>query len=218
MQEAEIDEGWPLAGLRITTADLLLRPLREHDLAEVADNLPSDLTLDPSLSRFPALPDRVTRRTAIYQGYWRSMGTWTTDEWQLPFAVVLGGEIVGTQALEGTRYETTRTVDSSSQLRAALRGRGLGQQMRRGILTLAFGLLEAERAITSAWHHNHASLGVSRALGYRITGETEEPSDTRPGLDTMVHLELSRAEWRRSNLASGIDIDGFAGCAPYFGL
>jgi RimJ/RimL family protein N-acetyltransferase len=213
-----VSDDWPIFRLRITTPSLLLRPMTESDLTEVADDLPDDVTLDPSLPRFPMLAERTARRTSIHQGYWRSLGAWTTDEWQLPFVVVQDAEIIGVQSLEGTQFRTTRTVDSASHLRAAARGRGLGRQMRRGVLAFAFGLLGAERAITSAWHHNHASLGVSRALGYRVTGETEEPSDTRPGTDTMVHLELSRSEWQASELARDIEIDGFAGCAPYFGL
>lgn len=211
-------DGWPLFGLRISTPSLVLRPMTEADLTDVADSLPDDVTLDPSLRRFPALAERTARRTAIHQGYWRSLGTWTTEEWQLPFVVVRDAEIIGVQTLEGTQFRSTRTVDSASHLRAAVRGRGLGQQMRRGILTLAFGLLDAERAITSAWHHNQASLGVSLALGYQVTGETEEASDTRPGTDTMVHLELARNRWQASELAQGIEVEGFAGCAPYFGL
>ena len=213
-----MNRGWPLFGLRISTSNLLLRPMTERDLTEVADNLPDDVTLDPSLRRFPTLPEPTARRTAIHQGYWRALGTWTTDEWQLPFVVIQDDVIIGVQTLEGTQFRATRTVDSSSHLRAASRGCGLGQQMRRGILTLAFGYLAAERAITSAWHHNQASLGVSRALGYRRVGATEEPSDTGSGLDTMVHLELSLSDWLRSDLARGVEVDGFAGCAPYFGL
>jgi RimJ/RimL family protein N-acetyltransferase len=67
--------------------------------------------------------------------------------------------------LEGQDFLVRRTVDSSSQLRTDARGRGWGKQMRRAVLALAFGPLGAELAVTSAWHHNRASLGVSRALG-----------------------------------------------------
>lgn len=213
-----MDDGWPVSGLRIVTQDLLLRPMTEADLRDVADNLPDDVTLDPSLRRFPTLTTLAARRTAVHQGYWRSLGTWTTDEWQLPFVVVLADQIIGVQTLEGARFQATRTVDSASHLAVAARGRGLGRQMRRGILALAFGHLGAARAVTSAWHHNHASLGVSRRLGYRVTGQTDEPSDTRPGTDTMLHLELSRSDWESGDLADGVEVRGFAGCEPYFGL
>jgi RimJ/RimL family protein N-acetyltransferase len=213
-----VGDGWPVFGLRIVTPDLLLRPMTEADLAEVADKLPDDVTLDPSLRRFPTLSTGAARRTAVHQGYWRSLGTWTTDEWQLPLVVLLAGELIGVQTLEGTRFQATRTVDSASHLSAAVRGRGLGRQMRRGILTFAFDQLGAERAITSAWHHNRASLGVSRRLGYRVIGQTEEPSDSRPGTDTMVHLELRRGAWQTGQHADGIEVHGFDGCAPYFGV
>jgi RimJ/RimL family protein N-acetyltransferase len=68
-------------------------------------------------------------------------------------------------------------VDSSSFLTGAVRGRGLGKQMRAAVLTLAFGPLGARFAITSAWSDNHASLGVSRALGYVENGETADRRD-----------------------------------------
>ncbi len=42
--------------------------------------------------------------------------------------------------------------------------------MRAAVLTLAFGPLAAEYAIGSAWSDNHASLAVSRALGYVDNG------------------------------------------------
>jgi hypothetical protein len=44
--------------------------------------------------------------------------------------------------------------------------------MRRAVLALTFGPLQARAAIAEAWHDNHASQGVSRALGYRPNGES----------------------------------------------
>jgi hypothetical protein len=79
------DPYWPLFALRLASPDLVLRPVTEADLAELAGLLPDDVEQD---------------------------------------------------------------------------------------LALAFGPLQAQAAITSAWHDNHASLGVSRALGYRPNGES----------------------------------------------
>jgi RimJ/RimL family protein N-acetyltransferase len=76
--------------------------------------------------------------------------------------------------------------------------------------------MEATTAITSAWHDNHASLGVSRALGYRPNGETLHARDD--GADVMVHLRLTRSDWLANDLGSGIEISGFDRCRFLFGL
>ena len=88
--------------------------------------------------------------------------------------------------------------------------------MRDAILTLAFGPLEAVRAITSAWHDNHASLGVSRALGYVPNGETLHRRDD--GVDRMLYLRLDRADWLARTDRPAVEITGFEPCRPLFGL
>ena len=95
-------------------------------------------------------------------------------------------------------------------------GRGYGKQMRTAVLALAFGPPEAEAAITSAWHDNHASLGVSRALGYRPNGESLQ---SRPGkVDVMKHMRLLRADWLATGIGADVEITGFDPCWPLFGL
>ena len=126
------------------------------------------------------------------------------------------GEIVGVQELEGNDFLTLRTVDSSSFLIPAARGQGNGKQMRSAVLALAFGPLQAEAAITSAWHDNHASLGVSRALGYRPNGESLDARGN--GVDVMRHMRLRRAEWLASGIGDQVLISGFEACRPLFGL
>jgi hypothetical protein len=69
--------------------------------------------------------------------------------------------------------------------------------------------------ITSAWHDNSASLGVSRALGYQPNGVELHPRGA--GVDTMVHLRLTRADWLATPHPP-ITISGFPPCAPFFGL
>jgi hypothetical protein len=34
----------------------------------------------------------------------------------------------------------------------------------------------------------------------------------------MVHLRLSRADWEASGQAASIEVSGFQGCRPFFGL
>jgi RimJ/RimL family protein N-acetyltransferase len=130
--------------------------------------------------------------------------------------VSAAGEILGVQELEGNDFPALRTVDSSSFLVRSARGRGYGKQMRAAVLALAFGPLHAQAAITSAWHDNHASLGVSRALGYRPNGESLHAR--ADGADVMVHMRLQRADWLASGAGDHVQISGFEACRPLFGL
>ena len=86
------------------------------------------------------------------------------------------------------------------------------------MLALAFGPLGAEYAVTSAWESNGASLGVSRALGYRPNGESRQRSESGRGPATMVHMRMSRADWEATAYASAVTISGFEPCRPFFGL
>jgi RimJ/RimL family protein N-acetyltransferase len=209
---------WPLAGLRLRTPDLLLRPTTEADLPAVVATLWPDVARNPQLPRFPGLDESANRAVSAHQSYWQSVGNWSVDDWRLDFVVVVGERIVGVQSLEGEDFPVLRTVDSASHLAGDVRGRGWGKQARRAVLALAFGPLRAEYAITSAWQPNAASLGVSRALGYKPNGESRHRSDTGPGAETMVHLRLSRADWEATGQAGSVQISGFERCRPLFGL
>jgi hypothetical protein len=88
--------------------------------------------------------------------------------------------------------------------------------MRAAVLALAFGSLHARAAITSAWHDNHASLGVSGELGYRPNGESLQARAERA--DVMLHMRLPRADWLASGAGDQVTISGFEACRPLFGL
>jgi RimJ/RimL family protein N-acetyltransferase len=111
---------------------------------------------------------------------------------------------------------TLRTVDSSSFLTGAVRGRGLGKQMRAAVLTLAFGPLGARFAITSAWSDNHASLGVSRAIGYVDNGVTADRRDDVAA--EMAHLRLTRQRWTASGWPEQVTVTGVEECMAFFDL
>jgi RimJ/RimL family protein N-acetyltransferase len=88
--------------------------------------------------------------------------------------------------------------------------------MRTAVLTLAFGPLGAQFAITSAWSDNHASLGVSRALGYLDNGITADRRDDVAG--EMVHLRLTREQWADSEWPQQVTVSGVEECLVFFGL
>ena len=150
---------WPLFDLRLATPGLALRPMTEADLGALADLLPDDVEQDPAATAYDVGDARTGRGIISHQSYWTAYGTWRPSAWRLNFVVRVAGEIVGVQELEGNDFLTLRTVDSSSFLIPAARGQGNGKQMRSAVLALAFGPLQAEAAITSAWHDNHAPLG-----------------------------------------------------------
>lgn len=210
------NEYWPLFDLRLHAGELTLRPTTEADLGLLARLLPDDVEQDPAFHRIPGGDRRMRRGTLLHQFYWKTWGTWRPEEWRLSFVVSAGGKVVGTQDLEARDFRTLRTVETSSYLVPVARGLGLGKLMRRAVLALGFGPLEAQAAITSAWHDNAASLGVSRALGYRHNGEHLHPRDGTA--DVMVHMRLRRDEWLAGPGADGITISGFDQCRPFFGL
>jgi RimJ/RimL family protein N-acetyltransferase len=207
---------WPLFDLRLTSGPLLLRPMTEADQRAVAELLPDDVELDPAAPTYAGLDERTARGVVVHQAYWQAYGTWCPEAWRLNFAVFADGELIGAQELEGNDFPTLRTVDTSSFLVASARGQGLGQQMRTAVLALAFGPLAAQAAITEAWHDNHASLGVSRALGYRPNGESLHRRGD--GVDVMVHLRLTREGWLTRADRPQVAISGFEPCRPLFGL
>jgi RimJ/RimL family protein N-acetyltransferase len=196
---------WPLFDLRLRTADLLLRPMTEADLPEVERLLPDDVELNPYLP----MPER---EWAVAQTYWHALGTWSVDDWRLQCVVLRGDELLGFQEVEGKDFVRLRTVDSSSWLVTAARGQGVGKAMRAAVLELAFGSMGAVAAVTSAWHDNGASLGVSRSLGYRDNGT--ERVRRGDGADDMVHLRLRREDWAGAD----VQVEGFEACRRQFGL
>jgi RimJ/RimL family protein N-acetyltransferase len=203
-------------GIRLTTPDLELRHLTEADLVELASILPADVEQNPASTTYAGLDDARNRGVVVHQDYWRARGTWRPESWALSFGVFRDGALLGYQGLEGDDFARLRTVDSSSFLVADARGRGLGKQMRAAVLALAFGPLGARFAITSAWDDNHASLGVSRALGYVDNGVTAHRRSD--GAGEMVHLRLTRDAWLSTGWPAQVMVSGVEGCLPFFGL
>lgn len=205
---------WPVHGLRLRTPDLELRPVTESDLPELCRIFPDDVDLDPAATRYAAIDLRANREVVLAQSYWRQLGLWSPHHWALPFAVRQAGELIGVQTIEGPDWTSERTVDSSSWLTPAARGRGLGQQMRAAILELAFTHLGARMAITSAVVTNTASLGVSRALGYAETHLSVLGHSDK----TLQHLRLAAGAWSASGRGTTIRVEGVGSTLPFFGL
>jgi RimJ/RimL family protein N-acetyltransferase len=216
-------EVWPPAGIVIRTPDLSMRPIAEPEAAWLAAALPPDIEQNPHLPTYPGLAEPLPRRVTAMQEYWRNRGAWTRDAWCLTFGAWLRTDtsgaapvLIGTQTIEGTDFARLRVVDSASLLLTEYRRKGLGKQMRRGVLTLAFGHLGAVAAVSGAWHDNAASLGVSRSLGYEDNGvDLEAHGET---VEVMQRVRLTRQIWEQRGLADGIEVDGIEPALPFFGL
>lgn len=192
---------WPLWGLSLRTPDLELRPMTEADAVVLAERVPEDLEADPRLAHLSPAAD-------VLQAYWRALGTWTVDDWVLPFVVLHDASAIGLQGLEGPGFPSRRVVDTHSWLVPEARGLGLGKQMRAAVLELAFVGLGAIAAVTEAWDDNAASLGVSRALGYVDNGVDLHPHGRR-----MQRLLLE--SWTSP---VPVTVSGLDACLPAFGL
>lgn len=204
----------PLFGLRLACHSVRLRLVRERDLPHLAAIRPTDHEDDPAAELFPGQGAAEHRRRLLYQGYWRSLGTWSPSSWCLDFAVEHEGEVVGVQSLEAQNFPDVRTVDSGSWLVSAVRGRGIGIAMRTAVLGLAFDHLGALAAVTSARADNAASLGVSRHLGYRDNGVSLNASERGPV--ELVHMRLTARDWQDSGKAKQVTVNGLRPCLPWF--
>jgi len=202
--------------IRLSTRDLELRHLSEADLPILAAIVPEDVELDPSSTTYEGLDRARNRGVVTHQDYWRMLGRWRPESWALSFGVFRDGELVGAQNLEGDDFAVLRTVDTSSFLSPAVRGQGIGKLMRAAVLSLAFGPLGARFAITSAWTDNHASLGVSRALGYADNGITAHRRGDAAG--EMAHMRLTREAWMSTPWREQVAVSGVEECLAYFGL
>ena len=85
--------------------------------------------------------------------------------------------------------------------------------MREAILHLAFAGLGARVAYSSAWEENTASLGVSRALGYRPNGTALRLRGHETAL--QINMVLERADWEQRR-RDDIEITGLDSCLEFF--
>jgi RimJ/RimL family protein N-acetyltransferase len=209
-------EHWPLFGLRIETPSLTLRYPDDDDAVALAD-LAAEGIHDPAWMPFSfpwtdVAPPMLQRGSL--QHVWRTRAEWTPQQWHLPMAVVVDGDIVGVQAMLAEHYPTLRTVSTGSWLGRRYQGKGIGTEMRSAILHLAFAGLGAEHALTRAFVDNDASLAVTRRLGYEDTGRQLVVRRDAPAWMLAFGLARSRWEERRRD---DIVIVGLDACLELFG-
>ena len=208
---------WPLFDLRVRTPRVELRPPIDDDAVALA-SLAAEGVHDPAATPFSIpwtdQPSPQLERGAL-QYVWRSRAEWTPEKWELPLAVCFEGQLVGVQGVGGEHFASLRSVETGSWLGRRFQGRGLGREMRAAVIHLAFAGLGAERAVSGAWHDNHPSIAVSRALGYEDNGEGVKLRRDKP--DRHLSFLLTRARWE-ATARTDIAIEQLAPCLDLFGL
>jgi RimJ/RimL family protein N-acetyltransferase len=214
-----LDDLWPLYRLRVRTGALELRLPDETDLAALAE-LTRDPIHDPATMPFSmAWTDQPAddRARSTVQWHWKARGEWSAAEWRLELVATRAGEVVGSQALHGSRFAVTRQVDSGSWVGRRFQGQGVGTAMRRAVLQLAFAGLGAVTARSEAFADNTASLRVSEKLGYLPDGTATMVRRDQPA--TMVRLLLAREGWEaRSPSWPEVVVEGLRPSLSLFGL
>jgi RimJ/RimL family protein N-acetyltransferase len=210
---------WPLFDLRLITDRLVLRPPTDGDLPALTDLVVAGIH-DPATMPFEhEWTDQASPQLerGVSQWAWRLRGLLCPAAWALGFIVERrdGGEPIGVQDLLATEFPVRHTVETGSWLGLAHQGLGYGKEMRSAVLHLAFSGLGAEVAETGAWDDNLASIGVTRALGYRDNGEAVS---TRRGLSyRQLRFRLSRSRWS-STVRPDVSMEGLEGTRRLLGL
>ncbi len=203
----------PLARLRVRTPRLELR------LATVAELRALARVAEAGIHDSRFMPFSVAWTDAFdeesFLGWHLSaLRDWRPEHWRLELVAFVDGQPVGSQALHAEDFGSTRRASTGSWLGAAWQGQGLGTEMRTAILRLLFTGLHGNEAASGAIVGNHASLAVSRRLGYREVGR----SSVSPRGTPVEHhgLALARSDWKSPSVA--VAIEGLAGLEPLFGL
>lgn len=199
----------PSFGLVLRTPRLALRPVWDEDIvglvdAAVAGIHPKDQM--PFVVPWSLAP-REEMLPSTAQNIWGERAERTPENWNLSFAVRRvdadvdawwQAPIIGRQDYFVKNFPLNRSVGTGSWLTASEQGKGLGKEMRQGILVFAFDHLGATEATSGAYDWNLPSQGVSRAVGYRENGRAREVSAGQPVrtvLFTLEPHEFVRPEW-----------------------
>ncbi len=209
---------WPLFDLRITTPRLELRLPTDDDLVEQME-LIRDGVHEPDLLPFNTnWVERPSpeRERGYVQHHWGERAGWTPEGWNLILSVFLDGQVIGSQSIAARQFNRVRSVNTGSWLGLAYQSQGYGTEMRAGVLELAFTALGAIEAQSTARFGNHASLGVSRKLGYEDNGTIRLIMSDEVAEQQI--LRLTRSRWEQFRPEIDISISGLEECIDQFGV
>ena len=189
------NDHWPLFDLEIRTPKLSLRYLDDElaaELVAVAARGVHDPAVMPFSVPWTDLPSPQMGQEAM-RFYARNRAETRPASWNLQFAVVVDGSVVGACDLMARDFPTLRQFTTGSWLGRSVQGRGLGKEMRTAALTLGFDGLGAEYALTDVWHDNDASKGVTGSLGYELEGRRRALRRGVP--DEILDYRMPRSHW-----------------------
>jgi RimJ/RimL family protein N-acetyltransferase len=206
---------WPLFGLAVRTPRLVLAVPTDADLVRLAE-VAADIHEPGARPLTAPWTGRLgrDRDRALLQHHWESRASWSAVRWSLDLAVWHDRDLIGVQTLRAQDFTVRRTVQTASWLHRSRQGAGIGTEMRRAALHLAFAGLGAQRAETEAHESNLASLTVTARLGYRPNGE-----DLRVdahGRRRVLRFVLE-VDDRPPDLGTGVVLEGLEPCRPLLG-
>jgi RimJ/RimL family protein N-acetyltransferase len=190
-----VSEHWPLFDLEIHTPTLTLRNLDDEltaDLIAVARGGIHDPAVMPFVVPWTDLPSPQMEQEAM-RFYARTRAEVRPAAWNLQFAVIVDGKVVGACDLIAESFPQLRHFKTGSWLGLEFQGRGFGKELRQAALALGFGGFGAEFALTGMWHDNAASKGVTTSLGYEYEGRRRALRRGVP--DESLSYRMARAHW-----------------------
>lgn len=203
------NDHWPLFDLEVRTPRLTLQYL-DDTLARKVLDVAKQGVHDPAAMPFSIpwtdLPSPEMEQEAM-RFYARTRAEVRPLAWNLQFAVVVDGSVIGACDLGSADFAVLRQFTTGSWLGREFHGKGYGKEMRLAALTLGFEGLGAQFARTAMWHDNAPSLGVTRSLGYEQIGHSRQLRRGVP--DRQLEFRMPREHWatiRRDDIElSGID-------------
>jgi RimJ/RimL family protein N-acetyltransferase len=199
-RELELERAWPLFGLSVVHRDLLLREVTDDDALALARVVEEGVVEAGNEHFMPRLllgrAATVEERFANFLRYhWGRRSAIAPEKWDLAFAVLLDGRVVGSQAVHTGDFPVLREVHTGSYLASHVQGRGVGTRMRAMVLELSFGYFGAEWATSGFVEGNERSRRLSARLGYEADG-IELLGGVGAGEVVRSHrLRLSRKGW-----------------------
>jgi RimJ/RimL family protein N-acetyltransferase len=212
-----LTDAWPLFGLRLRSARLVLRLPTDDDLVELMAlaragiHPPDEMPFGVAWS---TLPSPAFER-GFMQHNWGLRGSWSPGHWALNLMVAFDGVPIGFQSIGAEDFAIHRTVSTGSWLGREFQGRGFGKEMRAAVLGFAFDGLGARVATSSALLDNAASNAVSRALGYEENGFGSLAPE---GVARVTQNFRMTVEAWRSRPRPPIAIEGLDPCLAMFGV
>lgn len=209
---------WPLFDLRVITPRLELRYIDDemgHALARLATRGIHDPEFMPFSIPWTDKESPDLERGAL-QFYWKCRAETSPEQWNILFAVLVEGTVVGTTSLGADNYQSLRQFETGSWLGREFQGRGYGKEMRVATLQFGFCGLDAHWATTGAFEDNAPSLAVTRSLGYSLAGRRRTLS--RESVRTLEGYEMPRDHFVNRVQRDDITLVGVDGCRELLGL